>query len=83
MYLEAKDKIDGNTRIYIVDDGYLDLSVSGIYKLKLMSQDQANNVSYKDINVIVYEEYNFTYFYEILIIIGLIVVIIFSIIKVK
>ena len=82
-YLSAIDKVDGNTRIYIVDDGNLNLNITGKYIIKLMSKDQAENIAFKEIEVIVYENYNFKYFYEIIIILGIIGVVIFSIIKVK
>jgi len=82
-YLEAVDKIDGNTRIYIIDDGNLNLETTGNYTLKLMSKDNLDNITYKEIKVIVYDNYDFSYFYEIILILGIIVVIIFSIIKVK
>ena len=82
-YIKAEDKIDGITKIYITDDGNLDLNVGGKYFVKLMTQDNSNNISYKEIVVIVYESYNFQYFYELLIVLGILAVIIFSIIKVK
>lgn len=82
-YISAIDKVEGNTRIYIVDDGKIDLNSKGEYKVKLMSKDSSNNVTYKYINIIVYEDFNFEYYYELLLIIGVIGVIIFSIIKVK
>lgn len=82
-YLTAVDKIDGNTKIYIIDDGGLNLNVKGQYKIKLMSKDNSNNKVYKEIEILVYENYDFQYIYEILLILGVAVVIIFSIIKVK
>ena len=65
LYINAEDKIDGDVRVYIVDDGNLDLNVTGTYNLKLMCKDTSDNVTYKKIKVIVYENYNFKYFYEI------------------
>jgi hypothetical protein len=82
-YIEAIDKIDGNARVYILNDDNLDLNNVGKYKIKLMAKDSFENVTYKDLYIVVYENYNFEYYYEILLIIGLIAVIIFSIIKVK
>lgn len=82
-YIEAIDKIDGSTRIYIIDDGNLNLDATGKYRIKLMSKDNADNVSYANLDIIVYDNYNFSYFYEIILILGILVVIIFSIIKVK
>ena len=82
-YINAIDKVDGNTQIYIIDDGGLDLNSSGKYSITLMSKDSSNNVSYKEVCVDVYENYDFQYYYQILLILGLLAVIIFSIIKVK
>lgn len=82
-YLEAIDKVDGKTKIYIIDDGKINLNVEGNYKLKLMSKDNSNNVSYYEIAVCVYENYNFKYYYEIVLLLAVLFVIIFSIIKVK
>lgn len=82
-YISAVDKIDGETRIYIIDDGNLDLNSAGRYKIKLMAQDNCQNISYKEIEITVYENYSFEYFYEFLLIIGVIAIIIFSIIRVK
>lgn len=82
-YLEAVDDVDGKTRIYIIDDNNLNLNVSGKYKINIMTSDYSNNVAYKEIYIIVYENYNFEYYYEIIAVLCLIVVIIFSIIKVK
>lgn len=82
-YVEAFDKVDGKVRIFVVDDGGLNLNISGEYKIKIMAEDLSKNITYKEIDVIVYENYNFTYFYEIILMLGLIVIIIFSIIKVK
>lgn len=82
-YIEAVDLIDGSSKIYIINDGNLNLNTKGKYRIKLMSKDNSNNIAYKELDIIVYENYDFTYLYEILIIIGLLAVIIFSIIKVK
>lgn len=82
-YLEAIDKVDGNTRIYIIDDGKLNFEQTGEYVIKLMSKDNSNNISYKEIKIVIYDNYNFSYFYEILLIFGIFAVIIFSIIKIK
>lgn len=82
-YINAIDDIDGNTKIYIIDDGGLNLNVRGEYKVKVMSKDSSNNKVYKEIEIIVYENYSFDYIYEILLILGIVGVIIFSIIKVK
>lgn len=82
-YIFANDKVDGNTRIFIVDDGDLDLETTGKYCLKLMSKDESNNITYKDVYVVVYENYDLKFYYEIIVILGVIMVIIFSIIKVK
>ena len=82
-YVKANDLIDGDTRIYILDAGGLDLNNSGKYKITLMSKDSSDNVSYKELYIVVYDNYDFRYYYEILLICGAIVVIIFSIIKVK
>ena len=82
-YLTAIDNVDGATKIYIIDDGNLNLNVKGKYKVKVMSKDTSENRVYKELEIVVYDNYDFTYIYEILIIIGIIGVIIFSIIKVK
>ena len=82
-YIRAEDKIDGFTRIYIIDDGNLDLNKSGKYKLSLMSKDNSNNKSYYSVYIIVYENYNFDFYYEIIFIIVVFLIAIFSIIKVK
>lgn len=82
-YIEAKDKVDGKTRIYIMDDGNLDLNKKGKYKIRIMSKDASENVSEKELYVVVYENINFSYYYELILILGIIAVIIFSIIKVK
>ena len=82
-YIEAIDNVDGQTRIYIMDDGGLNLNVKGNYRVLLMSKDSSDNISYKEVKIIVYENFNFEYYYEIILILGLICVIIFSIIRVK
>lgn len=82
-FFSAVDNIDGNTNIYIVDKGKLNLNIVGKYEIKLMSKDLSNNISYKDVEVIVYQNYNITYFIELIAIFSLIAVFIFSIIKVK
>lgn len=82
-YVNAYDDIDGYTQIYIIDDGNIDLNITGVYSVKLMSMDKSNNITYKDISITVYENYNFSYYYAIFIIIILIVGVIFFIIKVK
>jgi len=82
-YIESIDKIDGISRIYVINDGNLDLNKSGKYKIQLMSKDSSENITYKELYIVVYENYNFNYYYELLLIIGLIAAIIFSIIKVK
>lgn len=82
-YIEAIDNVDGQTRIYIMDDGGLNLNVKGNYRVLLMSKDSSDNISYKEMKIIVYENFNFEYYYEIILILGLICVIIFSIIRVK
>lgn len=82
-YLDVVDKVDGKTKIYIIDDGKINLNVVGNYKLKLMSKDSSDNVSYYEIAVCVYENYNFKYYYEIVLLLAVVFVIIFSIIKVK
>lgn len=82
-YIKAIDNIDGDVRIYIVDDGKLDLNVKGKYTIKIMSKDLSNNTNYKTINIIVYENYNFSYFYEIFLVLFVIGGIIFLLIKVK
>lgn len=82
-YISAVDKIDGNVKIYIVDDGGLSLDHIGNYTLKVKAIDIANNVSYTEISVIVYDNYNFTYIYEILVVIIVLGAVIFLLIKVK
>ncbi len=82
-YIDAIDKVDGKTKIYIIDDGNINLNVVGSYKLKLMSKDNSNNITYYEIEACVYENYNFKYYYEIILLLGVLFVIIFSIIKVK
>lgn len=82
-YIEANDKVDGKSRIYIIDDGNINLNVAGTYKIKVMAKDNSDNIAQKELVVIVYENYDFTYFYEILVILSIIGVIIFSIIKIK
>lgn len=82
-FIQAEDKIDGFTRIYIVDDDGLDLNKSGKYKLVLMTRDNSNNISYEEVYVIVYENYNFKFYYEIIFVVTIFLVAIFSIIKVK
>lgn len=82
-YIEAYDKVDGTTRIYIMDDGGLDLNSKGQYKVLLMSKDSSDNISYKEMKIVVYENFTFGYYYEIILILCLFGVIIFSIIRVK
>ena len=82
-YIDVIDKVDGKTKIYIIDDGNINLNVVGSYKLKLMSKDNSNNITYYEIEACVYENYDFKYYYEIILLLGVLVVIIFSIIKVK
>lgn len=82
-FISAEDKIDGFTRIYIIDDDNLDLNKSGKYKLSLMTKDNSNNKSYEDVYVIVYENYSFDFYYEIFFIVVVFGIAIFSIIKVK
>ena len=82
-YIEAYDKVDGTTRIYIMDDGGLDLNSKGQYKVLLMSKDSSDNISYKEMKIVVYENFTFEYYYEIILILCLFGVIIFSIIRVK
>jgi len=66
-----------------VDDGGLSLDHIGNYTLKVKAIDIANNVSYTEISVIVYDNYNFTYIYEILVVIIVLGAVIFLLIKVK
>lgn len=82
-YIDVYDQIDGKTKIYIIDDGKINLNTSGNYRLKLMSKDLSNNETYFEVDVKVYENYNFSYFYEIIVLLGILLLIIFSIIKVK
>ena len=65
-------KIESNNLIYKSDSTY--------QNIKIVFEFVVND---KEIDVIVYENYNFDYFYELIIAISLIVVFIFSIIKVK
>lgn len=82
-YISAFDEIDGKTKIYVIDKGRLNLNVTGSYKIKLMTKDLSNNINYKEIKVIVYQSYDIDYFCELIILLTLIALIIFSIIKVK
>ncbi len=82
-YIEAYDKVDGITRVYIMNDGGLDLNSKGQYKVLLMSKDNSENISYKEMKIVVYENLDFSYYYEIILILCLFGVIIFSIIRVK
>ena len=82
-YIEAYDKVEGVTRVYIMDDGGLNLNNKGQYKVLLMSKDSSGNVSYKEMKIIVYENLDFEYYYEMILIFCLFGVIIFSIIRVK
>lgn len=82
-YISAEDKIDGIVRIFIVDDGGLNLDKSGSYTIKLKATDNSNNSEYTDLIVVVYDNYNFSFFYEILLVLTLLFGLIFLLIKVK
>lgn len=82
-YITAHDKVDGIVKIYIIEDNGLDLNKTGKYKLKLMAKDKSDNYSYTDIYVTIYDNYNFVFFYEILMIFVVLGGIIFLLIKVK
>ena len=82
-YISAVDKIDGDVRIFVIDDGGLNLDKIGSYTIKLKATDNSNNSEYADILVTVYDNYNFSFFYEILITLTLLLGLIFLLIKVK
>lgn len=82
-YITAEDKIDGNVRVFIIDDGGLNLNKTGSYILKLKATDNSYNSEYIEISVLVYDNYNFSHFYEIIIIFTILLGLIFLLIKVK
>jgi hypothetical protein len=82
-YIKAVDLVDGELKIYIMDDGNLDLNRVGTYKIDLMAKDRSNNITYKEIVIVIYENNNLTYYYELILIIAIVLVIIFSIFRVK
>lgn len=82
-YIEAVDNIDGISKIYIINDGGLNLNLNGKYNMIVMSKDSSGNVAYKEVVVVVCDVYNFEYLCEIILVLGLVLVFIFSIIKVK
>ncbi|HHU60267.1 TPA: hypothetical protein GXZ34_05050 [bacterium] len=82
-YVKVSDNVDHEISFTIVDYGELNLNLAGEYKIKLQASDSSNNISYQEIKVIVYREYNLSYFLEILVILSIFGVIVFSTIRGK
>ena len=80
-YCFAIDDIDGKTIVELVNE--IDFSNKGVYEILIQSKDSSGNVSYKKIEVIVYDDFKINFFYYLFIIISLCLIIIIYIFRFK
>lgn len=80
-YGYAIDNVDGKVGVELVSD--INISKKGTYNILIKSEDNSGNISYKEIELIIYDNFAFISLYYLSIIATFIVIIIIYIFRVK